>query len=620
MSEKSKAEIYQEAAIKHPMITNPVETGMNVVTKEEYTELAKFVFNQIVNVLSKSYGPYGSMSLINRASMRFSTKDGWRILMHTTFDHNVYYQAIHRMIFEICEQMNDTVGDGTTTVILMANRIYEELIKTLPKIDDMDLPPREVSRAFDRIVKNVTEELKKRSRPFSKEYIRPIALISTNNDTQITDCICELYDRKPNADIQIMESNKIGVSVEGIDGLKIPVMLLDRMYINNTIDKCCDVDDAVFMVFNHKIGENHIRKMVLPMESVARMKGKRLVVIAPAYEESMLLGLWRKKAADEFRETKTTTTILCHYRSTVLGSAGADDLAILLDTDPIDGRLVDEICKGNLKAGTVNEGTRFMLKNMENSVSLMLGHCEKAKLGWEIPSFFTGLHPVPNMLDAQMNAVKAEIQSLEDTMTVTEKATSMKLSTLRKRLSRLEMKMSVIYYGSDSTFEKEMLHDTIQDGVRALESARDNGIIRGSQYDLLDACKEVLSNTDSKLDQMLIQNIITGIQAMLMKDLYGKSKAFSLADEIMHRTDDEPTDTFTGDYGDRFDRACEFLKEKNNPFEKSIQFPGAPLDLVTMEPDPNLITSTETDVCALKATIELLKVLIAGNQLLMVDQ
>ena len=137
----TKAEKLAAAAAKQPMITNPVETGTNVITKEEYTELAQFVFAQVVNILSKSYGPYGSMSLICRAGERFSTKDGWRILQHVQMDNNIYYQAVHRMFFEVCEQMNDTVGDGTTTVILMARRMYDHLTQVLDDIDMMDLPP-----------------------------------------------------------------------------------------------------------------------------------------------------------------------------------------------------------------------------------------------------------------------------------------------------------------------------------------------------------------------------------------------------------------------------------------------------------------------------------------------
>ena len=43
------------------------------------------------------------------------------------------------------------------------------------------------------------------------------------------------------------------------------------------------------------------------------------------------------------------------------------------------------------------------------------------------------------------------------------------------------------------------------------------------------------------------------------------------------------------------------------------------LNIITMEPDPTLVTSAETDMCALKAAIELIKILIAGNQLLMLN-
>lgn len=603
---KSKNEIIAEAAAQHPIIANPLASGMNVVTKEEYTNLAKFVFNQVVDVLSKSYGPYGSMTLINRSGYRFSTKDGWRILMYTVFDNNQYYQAIHRMIFDVCEQMNDTVGDGTTTVILIANRIYQALIDSMDEIDAMDLPPRDIFKAFDRVVASITVSLKTYARQFTSDDVKHIARIATNDDAEITDCLCKLYERNPDAEIQIMESNKIGVSVENIDGLKIPVMLLDRVYVNNQVEKCCDVNNALYMVFNHKIGEKAITKLILPAESAAKKVGKRLVVIAPAYEESVLVGFWLKKTTDEFRSTGTSTTVLTHYRSTVMGTAGADDLAILLDTHPIDARMIDMMVdSGKVELGVV-ENNRVAIRNYTSTQEIILGYCDNAKLGYDNMSFFSGLHPVSMTLDAQKDAVKAEIKGLEDTMTVTEKATSMKLSNLKKRLARLEMKMSVIYFGADSTFDKEMIHDTIEDGVRALESAREHGVIRGSQYDLLNAAKGTIS--DNKLDNIIIEAIIKGIQTTLHNDLYSKSSTYVAAanDKIMD--------------SERWRKCKNIMDDKLNAVIHSLHCSDMyPLNLITMEEDKTLLTSTETDICALKASIELLKILIAGNQLLMVD-
>lgn len=614
----TKQGIIAKAAIMHPIISNPTVTGMNVVTKEEYTSLAKFVFQRVVDVLSKSYGPYGSMTLINRAGYRFSTKDGWRILMYTVFDGNPYYQAIHRMIFEVCEQMNDTVGDGTTTVILLANRMYECLIDHMDEIETMDLPPREIFNAFDNLLKQITAKIEEKARDFTAEDVRSIARIATNDDEVITDCLCRLYERNPQADIQIMESNKLGVSVEDVDGLKIPVTLLDRIYVNNKADKCCDISDALYLVFNHKIGETAITKIILPAENAAKRVGKRLVVVAPAYEESVMIGFWLKKATDEFRSTGTSTTVLTHYKSSVMGAAGAEDLAILLDTHPIDGKMVDMLIKdGKAEFGMTPSG-RMCMRNLTSMTELVLGYCDNAKLSYDELSFFSGLHPVSMTLDAQKEAVKAEIKGLEDTMTITEKATSMKLSHLKKRLARLEMKMSVIYYGADSAFDKEMIHDTIEDGVRALESARAHGVIKGCQYDLLNVAKEMYNDTHSRLNQILLECIIFGIQNMLKQDLYGKSKCF--CDVFDKFVNGDPLEKAPDKYNGRtpafYQSFTNYLQTVLNEYNTSDSYP---VNLITGEEDTSLIASTETDICAIKASIELLKILIAGNQLLMVE-
>ena len=619
MNQKSKSEILSEAARMHPVITNPTATGMNVVTKEEYTELATFVFGRIVDVLSKSYGPYGSMTLINRAGRRFSTKDGWRILMHTQFESDRYYHAIRQMIFEVCSQMNNTVGDGTTTVILIANRIYQELVRYKDEMDALDLPPRDIFKAFDHIVSVITEKLKTYAREITPEDIRHIARIATNDDTVITNALCDLYDRNPNADIQIMESNKIGVSIDKCEGLKIPLMLLDRIYINNNIEKRCMVDNALYLVFNHKVAQDAINNIILPVEQYVRTLRRRLVVIAPAYDEKMLVEFWVKKTADEVRATNTTTTILTHYKSTILGVDGASDLAILLDTTPIDARIVEALSTKASKVGSYEKTNRVAIVNYENTLDVILGQCDHASIGLENQSFLSGLHPVESLLEKQKGEVKAAIDGLEDTMTVTERSSSMKLAELKRRYARLEMKMNIIYYGADSDFDKEMMHDTIDDGVRALESAKNHGVIRGSQYDMLRACREILATDLSKIEKIIVDSMITGIQTMLTKDLYGKSIAYRLA---VDKDDSTDQTNYSEDVLSR-KKKCEDamaagLDKILNSKDSDVPQIDA-LNIITMESDPTLVTSAETDMCALKAAIELIKILIAGNQLLMLN-
>jgi hypothetical protein len=292
--------------------------------------------------------------------------------------------------------------------------------------------------------------------------------------------------------------------------------------------------------------------------------------------------------------------------------------------------LSELVDNGQCRPGAFENTGRIALRNHESGVELICGHCAKAKLGYEQMSFFSGLHPTPNIIDAQKLAVKQEISQLEDSMTITEKATSMKLSNLRKRLARLEMKMSVIYYGADSTFDKEMIHDTIEDGVRALESAREHGVVKGSQFDLLNACKSFIHEADSELERIITRSIIQGIQATLEKDLYSKSKVYSKfrnASMLKKEVKEEATmfygDTATGDAINRaryLSLGETYYPELMNVLCTETESDIDSFNLILMAPDERLITSAETDVCALKASIELLKILIAGNQLLMVQK
>ena len=96
----------------------------NIIPQEEFEELVTEVFGVIATNISRSLGPLGSSATILNGMMTEATKDGYSILSNYRFN-NRYKRLVLNLIKAPCTKMNNTVGDGTTTVIALTNALFE---------------------------------------------------------------------------------------------------------------------------------------------------------------------------------------------------------------------------------------------------------------------------------------------------------------------------------------------------------------------------------------------------------------------------------------------------------------------------------------------------------------
>jgi hypothetical protein len=111
------------------------DNHVNVIPEDAFKRLVTDTFKVITDVMRRTYGPYGSTALISDQSETTTTKDGYNVFQSMGFGH-VYMRMVYLAISKIIERVNRNVGDGTTSCILLAEKIFNHLNEIIKTADD----------------------------------------------------------------------------------------------------------------------------------------------------------------------------------------------------------------------------------------------------------------------------------------------------------------------------------------------------------------------------------------------------------------------------------------------------------------------------------------------------
>lgn len=162
------------------------------------------------DAVASTLGPNGKTVIIsNQYGEPYITKDGVSVAKSIGFKDPVENIGA-QLIKQVAEKTVKEAGDGTTTSIVLANA----LIQNLKEFDYV-----EVVKQLDIIIPKVIEKLKKNSKPLKREDVKYVATISANNDSKIGDLIQEAYNFSDI--IKVEESNSTNDSLTLVDGMQL---------------------------------------------------------------------------------------------------------------------------------------------------------------------------------------------------------------------------------------------------------------------------------------------------------------------------------------------------------------------------------------------------------------
>ena len=185
--------------------------NVNVIPEYEFKQLVGDTFQTLTETLRRTYGPYGSQIMISESSNRTSTKDGYNVFRSMHFTNN-YKTEVYSNIARICERVNYQVGDGTTSCILLAEKMFKIIDSVIQTPNDK----RNAKKILDKIEKILQRiaPIKKDTedgiiKPLTTETMRNMLSMADNYDEDLADILYNAFDPVINEDNTISHISTI---------------------------------------------------------------------------------------------------------------------------------------------------------------------------------------------------------------------------------------------------------------------------------------------------------------------------------------------------------------------------------------------------------------------------
>ena len=434
------------------------ENHVNVIPEADFKRLVEDTFKTITNTLRSTYGPYASTVMISDQNETTTTKDGYNVFESIYFSH-AYKHKVYIALKQIIDRVNKRVGDGTTSCILLAEKIFHELEKVANTPDEK----MSLIKVLNKIEKNLqsSEEMEKNKSDkvigdLTQKALEGLIAMAGNYDDELTNVIRESLD-------PVIEDK-----YDDITNKNIPVVTSIR---NVVVDAHIERDGESITTYDidYLPGDYRIR-IHMEDEAALLFEQPRNIKVA-LYDHAFNASDWNFFMKDYDKETETLILardfnrdflnndyvryckkrelaqagipiILCQVKGNYFKNEIAD-LAAVLNTDTI-----------GLHAKAVDHNNLPKVK-----VGVHRGNCMYFFTNGFIPTEY--IEHLKNERDADTS----------DSM--------IKMNEYKNRINALEQnsKDTLITVKSGTSLELKMISDKIDDCVSIVNSAMEFGIV-----------------------------------------------------------------------------------------------------------------------------------------------
>lgn len=417
-----------------------------VITGKELYDCEEKAIALLCGTVKKTLGPRGSNAIIDHSLMNpFITNDGVTIARNIESEDE-RINTILTLAKEASIKTDETVGDGTTTTLVLLESLFKS---GLAKIKD-GLNPYLLKNELDEALENIIEEIKKESKIPTEENYYNIASIAASNKN-IGKLITRMYLKVGSA-IKIEEGKTSETYTKIINGYSFEPLLASPYFFNNTNEIIYKNNLILIMLKEvNEIGE------ISEIINYTIEKRIPLVILATDYTEEVINEVLSLNLS---KITNVTLLKLPEY--------GLHQMEVLKDLEIISN------------AKIAKSSDELSLNN--------LGKCEEIKITKELATINNNLQS--KVIKRYINNLKEKISTIDD---------DFELEFQSNRLSKLTNGIGIIYVGATTTTEAREKKMRFDDAFCALNCAA-NGIIPGSGLILL----KIKENLETKNNGSII--------------------------------------------------------------------------------------------------------------------
>ena len=566
-------------------------TFTNIVPKESLRKVQLNTLEILASVLSKTAGPRGSNTqLLHGQRHDEYTKDGHNVLSEIKF-YRPLENAIQTEMKEVTRYIVKTVGDGTTSAVLLSNEIFKAMCEA-----ETSMSPYNIMKIFKEIVNEMIEKIRANKRECTLEDIYDISMIATNGNTEVASSIKKIYEQfGMDVFIDVGISNTTDHLVKAYDGLTLEVGYPTPAYINTSSSERESgrasirnpriyafedpVDTPEMMAFLEGILYKNIFEpmmnqtydytpTVILAPSISRDGSKLLTEL-----ETTLYGFDQQNIGDQKPPVLiiTNANVKQEQYNDIIMLCGIPSIKKYLDPviqqkdiengkAPTPDNVADWYGSADLvEADTTN--TKFV------NPAKMFTVDEEGNRTYS--SVYTGLI---NYISQELDVAYKNNEDVNVT------------GNLKRRLNSLKTNLVEYLIGGISVMDRDSIRDLVEDAVLNCRSAAKNGVGYGANFEAFNAIDELCAECTTTDDKFKIMHAIHHAYWSSTRNLY-----------MSVYTEEEAEDLIT----------------------TSLEVRKMPLNLATEEFDGKVLCSIETDVAILEAISKVVMVMFTANQALL---
>lgn len=484
---------------------------------------------KLADAVGSTFGPAGrNVSLQRDNGELHCTKDGVTVAKEITFADQVEYSA-STYIKDIAQNTVARAGDGTTTAIILASKLYQ-MVRAKDGIPNVVMTPK-IKKGMKEATLAVIDYLKKQSHPAKDpETLEKVALIASNNDTEIAGYLRDAMKvLGETGNIFVEESKSTKTQLFTSPGMGLMKGFMSNYFINNSKRMTSELilpyvlvtEDEIYSIFQlqnifKQMTEHHQRQL---MESNVEVRTDvpHILIICKKIKEDILEWVITQHA---YRAVNACVIQADHVAENAEQlEALMTDLAMISGCQGIGGKFLKRLGTGTAQCNISD-----------------LGRLKKAVISKE-KSILLPLPEESNRVKEFCEGLKAQYE--------TETNDGIRMS-LKNRISRLSDGIAILELGGITEKAMNERIDRIEDAICAVMVAREWGVLPGGGLPYLKAAHFLSHMYDKTEDPEIRKGIFLINQALykLTEHLFetnhvGASEADKLYESIHLETLEE---------------------------------------------------------------------------------
>lgn len=560
----------------------------NVVSKEALRRAQLETMEVLKEYLSKSFGPYGSNTIINKENgLPRYTKDGHTILKSIQVSGEIE-KAVLSDIEEETRTQAIKIGDSTTSITILSAIIFKALSEY--EKNHPDKTPAQIVKTFKNVTEEICEEIKKHGRETTVDDVYNIALISTNGDEKLATMLKNIYEEFGlDVYIDVKASMNGTTYLKEINGMTMDCGFLDPTLINDPTKNTCVISNPRIYAFKDPIDTIEMgafldailyKNIIKPIKEQDVESMVPTVIMAPriSRDYSAFMDQLMQSTAAAPAANRGWLNIITDIQSCDMEQF--EDICDLCGCKYIKKYLDPEIQKEDITKGYAP--TPDTINDFSGTADKVISDANKTTFINPLNMYEEDGSNSP-LLDQRLDYLERQIKRLE-----VEGNNTTDIYTLKKRLNSLKGKMVEIYIGGVTVADRDAERDLLEDAVLNCRSAALNGVGYAANFEGLRAANEVFYKyaEEPESDENIISGIIFNAYDEITRLLYS-----TIPNKDEYDLDKMILDSLTVKY--------------------------CPYNIATDEYDGKVLTSIDTDICTLTTISKIITIMATANQFIL---